>query len=347
MFEKKLITIILSVILCFSVLTGCNTGKNKENTASQNEKELSEVILSVEDESITAKEFRYYVYMAAVETAYSIDSNSVNNLLSFDWKQKDADGKPLSDVIIQKALDSALNDSLLIAKAKKNGFEISNEELKNNNQAIDNAIAQNGEESFLLSANSIGITDVDSYKNLANRMMMLENSEKEITDNIQKYIDEDVELSKWKSDEKVTAQHVLISNESDKFSDPEATANEVLAKAKAGENFATLIEEYNEDPGATEAGYTFGRGEMVKEFEEASYSLECGEISDVVKTEYGYHIIRRVAGLAELQNYWMSNAEYNLNEKILAKVSVEDIMATAANAQKKMQQMNQSQQDTK
>ena len=64
-------------------------------------------------------------------------------------------------------------------------------------------------------------------------------------------------------------------------------------RARSGEDFATLVSQYNEDPGLTEDGYYFGPGEMVEEFEDASFALAEGEISDVVKTSYGYHIIKK------------------------------------------------------
>ena len=203
-------------------------------------------------------------------------------------------------------------------------------------------VSQNGEEAFLLSANAMAINSTEDYKNLANRMQAVEMAEEEITANLANYMDADLDLTGWKSDSMVTAQHVLIMSNSEKYPDPKATAEEVWAKAKAGEDFATLIAEYNEDPGATEAGYTFGPGEMVKEFEEASFALECGEISDVVKTEYGYHVIKRLAGLAELQNYWVKNTEYQVNQELLAEISVQEIMEAASNAQKKLQEQNKS-----
>ena len=113
-----------------------------------------------------------------------------------------------------------------------------------------------------------------------------------------------------------------------------------MEKAKAGEDFAKLIEEYNEDPGATAAGYTFGPGEMVKEFEEAAFALDCDELSEVVQTEHGYHVIHRIAGLPELQNYWVENEKYTINKEVLSQLSVKDIMTEAGNAQKKLQALN-------
>ncbi len=77
-------------------------------------------------------------------------------------------------------------------------------------------------------------------------------------------------------------------------------AEEIAEKAKSGEDFDKLIKEYNEDPGevakedGTYDGYLFTKGEMVEQFETAAFALEVGAVSDVVETNYGYHIIKRV-----------------------------------------------------
>ena len=75
-----------------------------------------------------------------------------------------------------------------------------------------------------------------------------------------------------------------------------AKAQEVLDKAKAGEDFDALIEEYNTDPGMETytTGYYFGEGQMVEPFEEAAYSLENGQFSELVESDFGYHIIKRL-----------------------------------------------------
>ena len=71
-------------------------------------------------------------------------------------------------------------------------------------------------------------------------------------------------------------------------------ATEVLAKARAGEDFASLARTYSQCPSAEGGGDlgNFSRGEMVPEFEQAAFVLSPGEISDVVETMYGYHIIK-------------------------------------------------------
>ncbi|MFN7972259.1 MAG: peptidyl-prolyl cis-trans isomerase [Acidobacteriota bacterium] len=71
-------------------------------------------------------------------------------------------------------------------------------------------------------------------------------------------------------------------------------AEAALARAKAGEDFAALAKELSEDTSAAEGGDLgfFGRGRMVAPFEEKAFSMKVGEISDLVKTQFGYHIIK-------------------------------------------------------
>jgi parvulin-like peptidyl-prolyl isomerase len=80
-----------------------------------------------------------------------------------------------------------------------------------------------------------------------------------------------------------------------KLKEIQPKAQQVLDKAKSGENFEKLIEEFGEDPGmqGNEQGYIVKQdGQFVPEFEEASFKLKVGEISGLVSSNYGYHIIK-------------------------------------------------------
>lgn len=91
---------------------------------------------------------------------------------------------------------------------------------------------------------------------------------------------------KFDSDETINASHILV--------DDEEKANEIIAKLNSGEKFEDLAREYSTCPSKQKGGNLgdFGRGAMVPEFEKAAFALKEGEISDPVKTDFGYHIIR-------------------------------------------------------
>ena len=103
--------------------------------------------------------------------------------------------------------------------------------------------------------------------------------------------------------EKVRAAHILIATQDlatgqnlpePKVKEKQELAQKALARARSGEDFAKLVKEYSEDPGSKDSGgeYTFPRGEMVPEFETAAFSMKTNQISDLVATQYGFHIIK-------------------------------------------------------
>jgi len=150
-------------------------------------------------------------------------------------------------------------------------------------------------------------------------------------------VSDDVIKEAFKNDY-VVVKHILISKDDASEDSSSATDNSslsglelaesVLAKAKAGEDFDALIKEYGNDPGMAESpnGYFFTHGDMVPSFEEASYKLKDNEISDIVETDYGYHIIKKIP----LETYYSTNFDdvrttYNLNNySEITKKAIED-----------------------
>jgi peptidyl-prolyl cis-trans isomerase D len=107
----------------------------------------------------------------------------------------------------------------------------------------------------------------------------------------------DQHAEEYRLPEQVTAQHILFKTENKKPEEIEVIrkkAADVLERAKKGEDFAKLAREFSEDTSGKNGGNlgTFGRGAMVPEFEQAAFTLGIGAISDLVRSQFGFHIIK-------------------------------------------------------
>ena len=142
---------------------------------------------------------------------------------------------------------------------------------------------------------------------------------------------------KFKQEKQVKARHILFSVPSNATADQEEKVKEkalsVLEKARGGQDFSQLAKEYSEDTSTKDEGGDLGyfsKGQMIESFEEAAFKMEKGQISDLVKTTYGYHIIKvedikeeSIKDLAEVRDQisdkLISNASIDLaNEKALS-----------------------------
>jgi len=95
----------------------------------------------------------------------------------------------------------------------------------------------------------------------------------------------DAKVAGMKPEEEIHARHILVATE--------AEAKEVKERLLKGEDFATVAKEKSKDPSAEggDLGF-FGRGQMLKPFEDAAFALKEGELSDPVQTQFGWHIIK-------------------------------------------------------
>ena len=182
-------------------------------------------------------------------------------------------------------VDTLITNKVIEQEAEKQGVKISSDAIE---EELDTFIeSYGGEESFNAALEQSGIS-LDNFKYDIEIYLMT----KELMSPDIKVTEEDMETyfeenkAEFAQAEEVQASHILVEDE--------ATAKEVLEKVNAGEDFAELAKEYSTDGTAENGGDLgfFGTGQMVEPFEKAAFALEIGEVSDIVETEYGFHIIK-------------------------------------------------------
>ena len=102
-------------------------------------------------------------------------------------------------------------------------------------------------------------------------------------------------ITQYSTPEQIRASHILLETAGKDEAAVRKQAEDILAKVKAGGDFAALAKQYSEDEGSKVNGGDldyFGRGRMVPEFETAAFALEPGAVSDLVKSQFGFHIIK-------------------------------------------------------
>ncbi|MEH7009408.1 peptidylprolyl isomerase [Neobacillus niacini] len=183
-------------------------------------------------------------------------------------------------------VEQLIADKIVATEAKKQKVSVTDEDL---NKEVDKLKESYGGEDVFNQVLESNNTSVDvlkeDLKNYLTLRKLLE-PQIEITDEeLQTYFDENKDS--FGEAEQVKASHILVEDE--------ATAKEIKQKLTDGADFAELAKEYSTDEGSKENGGELGffpRGTMVTEFEDVAFALPINEISDLVKSDYGYHIIK-------------------------------------------------------
>jgi peptidyl-prolyl cis-trans isomerase C len=211
-----------------------------------------------------------------------------------------------TSMIETAVLDHLIQTQILISKAtdaeKTKAKEEATQSLKD---AKTNAPS---EEMFNAQLKAMGTTEDQLVKTMAEQStaeaVILRELKINITDaDVKKFYDDTNNTAKFEQPEMVRASHILLTTKDPKTDQelPQAEKDAkrkkmegLLKRAKAGEDFAKLAKEYSEDPGSKDKGgeYTFPKGQMMPEFESTAFALKPNEISDIITTPFGFHIIK-------------------------------------------------------
>ncbi|PYI55040.1 foldase protein PrsA [Paenibacillus flagellatus] len=185
-----------------------------------------------------------------------------------------------------RVLDNLINEELVKQEADKAGITVTDADLDAEIASFKKQFSS--DEEFQMMLMQYGMTQDDLKKQMPMqvRLKKLLESKTDVTDEeIQKYYDENKEA--MSTPEQVKASHILVATKEE--------SEAILTQLKAGADFAQLAKEKSTDTGSKDKGGDldyFPRGAMVKEFEDAAFALNVGEMSGVVQSEHGFHIIK-------------------------------------------------------
>lgn len=287
--RNKLILISI-ILIVFSVLAGCTS-----------EKELA---AKVNDVGITK---------VNVEENFNIKKMVIESLYGTDIWTMEIDGRIYEDLVREGVLETLIREALLKEELQKLEIEVLEEEVE---EQLNEMKTNTGEENFKSILEHYNVTE-ENMKDVFRGDIIVQKYKENFYSQLD-ITDEDLRtLFNENKDDfiKVKAMHILVNTEEE--------AMQVIEELNEGKDFGELAQEKSIDPSAVqnsgELDY-FKKGQMVQEFEEASFSLEVGKISEPVETEYGFHVIKVVDRLDQFEDLkdevTIAYKESKFNEKI-------------------------------
>ncbi|TCT13057.1 parvulin-like peptidyl-prolyl isomerase [Natranaerovirga pectinivora] len=282
--NKKIVYIIAFVTMI--IISGCST-----NTTNK------QYVITIDEEKVLLDEV--LLYLNEIEQEFEAIGGQ-------DIWETNFDGMTAEEVAKQRAIENVVRIKIVNDKARELGISLSEEEMKDIDRFVLEYLKEYYEEG---SGDESLVKEVFKENLLVNRVYNdltkdFEPDEKRIA----QYLLEDENYKYFSSFslEQYRVKHILLKTHEisgNNNLEPLALeiqeeayekALEVLEKVRLGEKFESLVLSYSQDTESIQnkGEYTFLKGEMMEAFEEAVFNLKPGEISDIVATPYGYHIIK-------------------------------------------------------
>lgn len=276
--KSKITKVVVTATVMGLLLTGC--GGKKDVAATVNGVDIP-MTTYVEEYKSAAKQ---------IASQYGAD------YLQQDSMEK---GKTMGEAVRENILKNIVQMEILRQDAEKSNIVVSEEETQKYIEQTQQMYG--GEEAFKKALDDQGVS-FEFYKEYIQRGLLMQ---KYTQEKMKALEPKEEELKKYFEDNKekfqtVSAAHILVKTEEE--------AKAIKAELDGGADFAELAKAKSQDPGSGQQGGdlgSFGKGQMVKEFEDKVFSMKEGEISDPVKTQFGYHIIK----LNKIQNDFESQKD--------------------------------------
>lgn len=201
----------------------------------------------------------------------------------------------------KKVLDSMINRELLLQECNRLGIKANDDEIDQQIAAIKSKVPSEADFTNMLT--TLNVTEADFRAEVGRDLTVKKFIMQEIApkatvtpDESKAFYDAHPEL--FKMPERVHASHILVKVEPNATQDDKDKAlkkmKDIQKRIKKGEDFATVAKEVSDCPSKANGGDLgfFPRGKMDPKFEEAAFALKPGEVSDIVETQFGYHLIK-------------------------------------------------------
>lgn len=317
---KRITCGLMALLLLLSVCAGCartddlEIGDNASETAESLIAETAgmdpmETVLEMNGTAIPADIYLYWLMSTCSNLEYQLQmfsayygmyGETIDENGKVLWDQS-VEGTPLADMAREEAEGNALSYALLENVAAENGAALTDEDQAELDDAIATQIEEaGGEEAFRQNLYEQGIT-LGSYKRMISDGYLYQHL-------LDMAKDPSSNLYQLPGDDNAYVDHILLmttdSETGEPLSEEEAAekreqADDLLAQLKASDDlealFTELADTYGEDPGrADDAGYLINpETNFVQEFKDAAFALRPGELSGIVESDYGYHILLR------------------------------------------------------
>ena len=319
---KKWVSGLLALVMVLTMFTGCSqTQESTEETAGGTSGIFYEVtgipsektVMTVSGVNVSAEEYLYWMAYLCASVEYNIINYNayygmytelVNDDGTLNWDEEFQDGQTLAEYVREETESTIAFYTAIELMAEKYNAGLDDADKASVVESLNAAITElGGQEEFEAYLRKLGITqetfeDMSASSYLFDNLLLLV-----LQEGSELYLEPD------KYNNYATyADHILFMTidadsgkalSADLMAQQKTLAEQTLEALRASDDpitlFAQLADQYSEDTGrATNPdGYIFTPGTMVESFEDAANALEPGEISDIVESDYGYHIILR------------------------------------------------------
>lgn len=300
MIKKKSFLLFLTLIMSISlVISGCSSNKTD-----------AEVVAKVNGKTITKSYYdKYFSYQKRV-------AEKNGNIAPEMWDEEVEGvegGKTYLSLLTDRVLEDLISQEILIQKADKKNIKIEDSTVEEEIKGFKDTTEK--ETNFKNYLKDMEITE-EYFKEIYKKGMIIS----KLVDETIVIEDKDIEefhITNKENFIQIKARHILVEKEE------EALA--IIEDLKSGADFAELAIAKSTGPSGPDGGDLgyFNKGQMVPEFEEAAFSLEPGQISGVVKTSFGYHVIKVEDKKDTFEEVLTTNKEELVNSIKNEKFSIE------------------------